>query len=58
MYLIINNHIFTKGYTSTSVGNWANGVEVDSDFTESVYDIDYVRLYQKSDGSCELNLLK
>lgn len=58
MYLIINNHIITEGYSSTANGEWAKGLEAGPDFTESVYDIDYVRLYQKNDGSSEINLLK
>ena len=58
MYLIINNHIITESYSSTDGGSWAQGREVGSDFSESVYDIDYVRLYQKNDGSSQINLLK
>ena len=49
--LILNNHIFTPGYTGTSDGEWAKGVTVGSDFTNADYDIDYIRLYQKNDRS-------
>ena len=56
VYLIINNHLITKGYTDTENGSWAKGCEVGDDFTESIYDIDYVRLYQKNDGKCTITL--
>ena len=46
MYLIINNHIITNGYTATDDGTWAAGNEIADDFTESLYDIDYVRVFQ------------
>lgn len=56
VYLIINNHLITKGYTDSDNGSWAKGCEVGDDFTESFYDIDYVRLYQKNDGKSTITL--
>lgn len=48
--IIINNHLFTPGYFNNGANSWANNFKVDSaTFTEAVYDIDYIRLYQKPD---------
>lgn len=48
--IIINNHLFTEGYFNNGANSWANSYKVDSEtFTEAVYDIDYIRLYQKPD---------
>ena len=44
--ITLNNCLFTPEYTSSSAGSWASSYVVGNDFTESVYDIDYVRLYQ------------
>lgn len=49
MYLIINNHLFTPAYVATDSGKWAESHVVADDFSDSVYDIDYVRLYQNAD---------
>lgn len=48
--IIINNHLFTPGYVATDSGKWALNYCLDADcFSESVYDIDYIRLYQDPD---------
>ena len=49
--IIINNHLFTPGYTSSGGGSWASNATVTDDFTSAIYDIDYIRLYQKPDVS-------
>lgn len=49
--IIFNNHLFTPGYTATNDGAWAANYTVTDDFTKAVYDIDYVRLYQKQGQS-------
>ena len=46
--IILNNFIFTPGYVTTNT--WAADKEVDNSFEKSVYDIDYIRLYQTGDG--------
>ena len=45
--IIFNNHLFTPGYTSSEGGAWAKNHTLTDDFTSAVFDIDYVRLYQK-----------
>ena len=53
--ITLNNYLFTPEYTSSEAGSWAKGLAVADDFTESVYDIDYVRLYQdKTDANSKL----
>lgn len=54
IYLIFNNHLFTGS------SDWKpySGCEINSDNLPAEYVIDYVRLYQKNDGVCELNLAK
>lgn len=48
--IIINNHLFTEGYFNNGANGWAEKFKVDSNnFKEAVYDIDYIRLYQKPD---------
>lgn len=48
--ITINNHLFTPEYVNSDLGKWASDYAVGDDFTESVYDIDYVRLYQDETG--------
>jgi len=53
--ITLNNHLFTPEYAATTAGSWASGFVAGDDFTESVYDIDYVRLYQdETDVSAKL----
>ena len=51
MYLIINNHLFTPSYVASDDGTWAASHVVSENYGGSVYDIDYVRLYQNADCS-------
>lgn len=46
--ITLNNHLFTPEYANSDAGSWAKNYVLGDDFTESVYDIDYVRLYQDS----------
>ena len=51
MCITFNNHLFTPEYHKTQLPNqWVYNKLLDDSFTESVYDIDYVRLYQGEDG--------
>lgn len=45
--IIFNNHLFTPAYTGTAGGAWASRYTVPENFTSAVFEIDYVRLYQK-----------
>lgn len=49
--IIFNNHLFTPAYTSSDGGAWAKNYTVTDDFTSAIFDIDYVRLYQKPQQS-------
>lgn len=48
--ITINNHLFTPEYQKTQTNGWTDDKVVGDDFTESVYEIDYVRLYQDETG--------
>jgi len=48
--ITLNNYLFTPEYAATDLGAWTKDLVVGDDFTESVYDIDYVRLYQDETG--------
>ena len=48
-----NNHLFTPAYNKSQTNGWVINKVLDENFTESIYDIDYVRLYQ--DENCILN---
>ena len=48
--ITLNNYLFTPEYANTTAGSWAKDYAAGEDFTESVYDIDYVRLYQDETG--------
>lgn len=54
IYLIFNNHLFTD----SSDYKPYSGCEINTDNLPAEYVIDWVRLYQKNDGVCELNLAK
>ena len=45
--IILNNHLFTPAYTGAAGGAWAVDYTVNDAFSSAVFDIDYVRLYQK-----------
>lgn len=45
-----NNHLFTPEYNKSQTNGWVFNKVLDESFTESIYDIDYVRLYQGKDG--------
>ena len=49
--IILNNHLFTPAYTGAAGGAWAADYTVNDDFSSAVFDIDYVRLYQKPNES-------
>ena len=49
--IILNNHLFTPAYTGAAGGAWAVDYTVNDAFSSAVFDIDYVRLYQKPNES-------
>ncbi len=50
MCIILNNHLFTPDFHKSQSNGWVFNKVLDDSFTEAVYDIDYVRLYQGKDG--------